>query len=219
MDRNLDYKDYTPGMKKRKKRSKPYWDDKVAKLWKNARDDERTYLSCNGSTTVKRTLRLKFVHSRGRFDKALRRAQRQYNARQQNYISALRTDNPREFWREIDKLSPDPSPPPSGVMRDDGSIATDPDEVLNRWNKIFKDCMTLTIPQCRTPSSWRASSSCPDSGKRSMMTSYGEEPRTMITRMIRMMYVTYSRHLKCWTAQLRCRKQWILFVVRVMVKR
>ena len=146
MDRNLDYKDYTPGMKKRKKRSKPYWDDEVAKLWKNARDDERTYLSCNGSTTVKRTLRLKFVHSRDRFDKALRRAQRQYNARQQNYISALRTDNPREFWREIDKLSPDarvtppppPPPPPSGVMRDDGSIATDPDEVLNRWKQDFQ---------------------------------------------------------------------------------
>ena len=119
MDRNLDYKDYTPGMKERKKRSKPYWDDEVAKLWKNARDDERAYLSCNGSTTAKRTLRLKFVHSRDRFDKALRRAQRQYNARRQNYISALRTDNPREFWREIDKLGPgarvtptDPHPHP-----------------------------------------------------------------------------------------------------------
>ena len=138
MDRNLDYKDYTPGMKKRKKRSKPYWDDEVAKMWKNARDGERAYLSCNGSTTVKRTLRLKFVHSRDRFDKVLRRAQRQYNAHQQNYISALRTDN-REFWREIDKLSPDAHvTPPSGVMRDDGSIAIDPDEVLNRWKQDFR---------------------------------------------------------------------------------
>ena len=32
MDCNLEYKDYTPGMQKRKKRSKPYWDDDLAAM-------------------------------------------------------------------------------------------------------------------------------------------------------------------------------------------
>ena len=82
-------------------RSKPYWDDELATLWKNAKDDKRAYLRCNGSTTLKRTLRLKFAHSRDRFDKALRCAQQKYNVRQQDHINALRTDNPRELCTYI----------------------------------------------------------------------------------------------------------------------
>ena len=48
MDTNLSYKDYTPGTQKRRKRSKPYWDDELAGLWAAARDCEKSYVRCKG---------------------------------------------------------------------------------------------------------------------------------------------------------------------------
>ena len=140
MDCNLEYKDYTPGMQKRKKRSKPYWDDDLAAMWSHARDCERDYLKHKGCNAAQRELRMRFIESRGEFDKALRRAQRRYNAQQQERISTLRTDNPKEFWREIRKLGPgaDDTTHPSSVISDDGTIVDDPETVLARWKRDFQ---------------------------------------------------------------------------------
>ena len=89
---------------------------------------------------MRRELRRRFTESRDMFDKALRRAQRRYNAMQQNRISELRTDNPREFWREIDKLGPDSghTSTPNSVIDEDGHVIDEPEAVLARWKRDFQ---------------------------------------------------------------------------------
>ena len=71
---------------------------------------------------------------------ALRRAQRQFTNEQRHRIDTLRTDNPREFWNEIDKLGPDrPHQNTSeSVKLSDGTITDDPDIVLQRWKDDFQ---------------------------------------------------------------------------------
>ena len=78
MDARVDYKDYSRGTKKRARRNKPYWNDDLAKLWKDARDSENAYLKSNGSTRERRHLLTHFKNKRNDFDKQLRLAQRKY---------------------------------------------------------------------------------------------------------------------------------------------
>ena len=57
MDSKLEYRDYTPGTKKRHKRYKPYWNDELAVLWSAARDTEREYIRFNGHAARRREFR------------------------------------------------------------------------------------------------------------------------------------------------------------------
>ena len=140
IEANGMYKDVTPTMRKRKKRYKPYWNDELGQLWADARDSERQYLKSKRNAKDTRDLRCEFQHKRKIFDMALRRSQRQYTNEQRQRIDTLRTDNPREFWNEIDKLGPDrPHQNTSeSVKLSDGTITDDPDIVLQRWKDDFQ---------------------------------------------------------------------------------
>ena len=140
MNNNLSYKDYSPGKMRRTKRNKPFWNDNLSELWTAAKEAERCYLQFKGRRDRKRDLRTEFITKRDQFDKALRRAQRDYNASRQIRIQKLRTDDPKSFWQEIGKLGPGASntSPPSSVQLDNGQVSDDPDIVLDKWRRDFE---------------------------------------------------------------------------------
>ena len=78
MDTCLDYTDFTPGTKSRRRRHKPYWSPALRQLWINARDAERLYMKHRGDNSERNRLRTEFHNKRKAFDKELRRAERTY---------------------------------------------------------------------------------------------------------------------------------------------
>ena len=146
MDSKLEYGDYTPGTKKCRKRYKPYWNDELALLWSAARDAEREYLRFNGHAARRRELKKEFVSQRDVFDKRLRQAKRSYEITIQTHIQGLNTQNPREFWREINKLGPSGSsnPTPESVRLANGDIISDTQQVLEKWKDDFKQLYDST---------------------------------------------------------------------------
>ena len=129
MEANCMYKDVTPTLKNAKKRrNKPYWNDKLGQLWADARDNETQYLKSKRNTKDTRDLHCEFQHKRKIFDVALRRAQQQYNNEQGQRIDTLCTDNPREFSNEKDKLGPDR---PHSNTSESVKLS---DIILQRWN-------------------------------------------------------------------------------------
>ena len=65
---------------------------------------KRSTFNFRGDRGRKRDLQTKYVSARKTFDKALRHAERQYHATKREHINQLRTDDPRHFWEEINKL-------------------------------------------------------------------------------------------------------------------
>ena len=137
MDDTLEYKDLTPGIKRRHKHSKPYWNATLKALWNEARYSEQQYLRCRDRQC--RHLKDTFIRKRHVFDKALRREERRYNIQQQEHIFKLKTDNPRAFWQELGKLGPGQklSGVSQSVILEDGSVTDDPDIVLDKWKHDF----------------------------------------------------------------------------------
>ena len=106
MDSELIYKDFTPGMKSRRKHNKPYWSHALKTLWTHARDAEKAYLTYHGNKKHRDNLRRIFCNARNAFDRELRQAERRYNAMQRDNIQQLRSSDPKAFWDAIQRLGP-----------------------------------------------------------------------------------------------------------------
>ena len=149
MDANLNYKDFTPAMKKRRRRSKPYWDENLAQKWTIARDAEKEYLSYKGNNSQRRNLRAVFTSKRDEFDKCLRQAQRRHESQKQQELHELRTDNPKEFWNQINNLGPGRSEENTAfkVKLQNGDITDDIPTVLNTWKSEFENLFNSSSQQ------------------------------------------------------------------------
>ena len=140
MDSELTFKDYTPGMRSRRKHNKPYWNDDLKELWAQARDAEKKYLKWRGDNARRNDLQHNFQYLRKQFDKELRRAERVYNAQQRDHIQQMRTDDPKRFWDAIKKLGPGNTSDMriDKVKLDDGSVSSDPEQIMNKWKHDFE---------------------------------------------------------------------------------
>ena len=140
MDSELTFKDYTPGMRSRRKHNKPYWNDDLKELWAQARDAEKKYLKWRGDDARRNDLQHNFQYLRKQFDKELRRAERVYNAQQRDHIQQMRTDDPKRFWDAIKKLGPGNTSDMriDKVKLDDGSVSSDPEQIMNKWKHDFE---------------------------------------------------------------------------------
>ena len=140
MDSDLTYKDITPGMKSRRRHNKPYWNQELRDLWVSARDAEKAYLKFHGDNSHRNTLRSVFYDRRNTFDKALRSAERRYNATQRNHIHELRTDDPKAFWKAIGKLGPGQPATHNteSVILENGSVSSDLTQVMSKWKCDFE---------------------------------------------------------------------------------
>ena len=140
MSSELEFKDYTPGMKSRRKNSKPYWNNELKILWNQARDAEKDYLKYRGENTQRNTLRCRFLNIRTHFDKELRRAERTYNASLRDNIQQLCTGDPKGFWNAIKNLGPrvNKDTHVDKVMMDDGTVSSDPEYIMGKWKRDFE---------------------------------------------------------------------------------
>ncbi|MES9882132.1 MAG: reverse transcriptase family protein [Sedimenticola sp.] len=139
MDRSLQYKDVFPNAKKRRRHiQKPWWCDEIKLLWDKTRTSESAFLKYTGTQRVKSALRREYLTARRNFDKTLRRHERQYYAAQRQRITELRTQNPKDFWAEINKLGPRRNQRSvDAVLCDDGNVSNDPKVILNKWKSDF----------------------------------------------------------------------------------
>ena len=81
-----------------------------------------------------------FKKGRNEFDKEYKRQKRLYQKTKQVEISHLNTENPKEFWSEINKLEPKRTNNniPMEIIDNDGNIVNDIDTVLNKWEQEYK---------------------------------------------------------------------------------
>jgi exonuclease III len=145
LDNQLQYKCADTKMKKHRKISKPYWNEELDSLWKNANRCQKLYLKYKGnSNEMKNKLRLTFKNAQTLFDKTLKRTARIYNRSLLNKIETLSVNNPKAFWDHLRKLGPrkDSAIPVKVVI--DNEMVTDEERVMNKWEQDFSSLYNTT---------------------------------------------------------------------------
>ena len=86
-----------------KRQPKPYWSAELQLLWKSKTQAEREFLKCRepANRVLLRDLYKRFQVS---FDKSLRKHKRKFSRGQALRLDHLQSNNPQQFWREINKL-------------------------------------------------------------------------------------------------------------------
>lgn len=139
MDNKVDYKDYTPSSNKRKRRNaKPYWNNDLRDLLIETNKAEKKYLQFKGDRRIKNELKNTFKIKRRQFDKRLRQEERKYVAQRLDNIKTFNQKNPKEFWREVNKLGPGKDTKTiDSVIMGDGSVSHNPNDILSRWKQEY----------------------------------------------------------------------------------
>ena len=106
MDKYLEIKNVNPKSCKLLKFSKPYWNDNLTVLWKNMCKYEKLFLKAKGSKLEKRNAQNLFKEARNKFDKNLRKCERNYKKQMADNIESLNGIKPQEFWKHIQNLGP-----------------------------------------------------------------------------------------------------------------
>ena len=142
----LRSKNVNPSAKHRwRHSSKPFWDENLNDLWNQLCQAESTYLAEKGIAR-RRQLKQIFKNCQRCFDKYYRKQKRQYNRNKCMEIESLRTSDPKEFWSQVRKLGPRSEKGiPMSVRLPDGSITSNIDEVLSKWEEDYKNLYNPNI--------------------------------------------------------------------------
>lgn len=126
--------------KKFRNSSKPYWNDNLSELWTDMCKAESNYLKAAQNSVNRRSLLNVFKNKQYVFDKAFKKAKRKFEREKRFNIEHLNTNNPKEFWSELEKLGPRKSTQiPMEVYDNSGNITNNTKTVLNTWKDGFKD--------------------------------------------------------------------------------
>ncbi len=107
-------------------------------LWKIAHDKELLYTRFKGKRAPKESLRQDFIASRNRFDRLLKKSQRNYRRGVLIEIERVNTSDYREFWKMLKKLGPKRKHSILWEVYDnEGQINCDKDYVLNKWKEDY----------------------------------------------------------------------------------
>ena len=124
---------------KRMKIKRPYWNDTLTDLWKIMCEKEKTFLQCDGSRNRKAALRREYGDARDKFDKTLRRSEKEYRRSVSIEIENISTTNSNEFLDKIRKLGPRTNKTiPMEIVTEDGEFSTNEQTVLDRWRRDFE---------------------------------------------------------------------------------
>ena len=131
------------------RKASQFWNDELQRLWEICCYRENIYCSyhCNGSRSdqlIKQRLRNDFKTAQSSFDKKHRQLKRQHKTKAFQSLAQLADDassNPTEIWKRLKALSePKSSRAILEIIRNDGTISTDIQEILTQWHKDFSDC-------------------------------------------------------------------------------
>ena len=127
------------GRRKFRNSSKPFWTEQLTALWSDVCTAESNYLAAPQHSQVRKHLLATFKDTQHIFDRTYRREKRRFEREKRTHIERLNTDNPREFWAELNKLGPKRNDSiPMEVYDDNGNILVDTAEVLQKWKIEFE---------------------------------------------------------------------------------
>ena len=147
MDDSIPHKDITQHTHKsgRRGRHRPYWNNNLKELWKIAFDAERKYLHYKGRQSVKNELRNVFARRRENFDRSLRRAEREYRAKQRDELCSLRNQDPRLSWERVKQMAPGGKKEKvDSVRKNDGTLFSDTGDICEAFKHTFSDIYRAT---------------------------------------------------------------------------
>ena len=120
----------------------------LSDLWKNAKQSEKLFFKAKKRNENKSTvsnLKDAFLKARNMFDKTFKKTKREHHRSWQINIENLDVNNPKQFWREIDKLKPKTKTDiPMQAFNKEGKIVHDPAEVLDIWKSDFESLFNIT---------------------------------------------------------------------------
>lgn len=133
--------------KRRQTPHKPYWSANLSELWQHMRlklEAAKQHLHLTSKRKLKRRLNfqpevLAYVQSQELFDRELRNAKRKYDAVcVENMDRLCNSKNPRDFWKEVDKLGPRTKKDLICEAVDaNGNITRDLAIVMESWRESF----------------------------------------------------------------------------------
>ena len=127
------------------RRRKPWWTDDLSKLWNTMCQNERKWTQCTDMAN-KRYLKTVFIDSRKQFDRAVQRRKRQYRQEtQQELLQTCNTGNTGDFWKIIGKIgmgSERNKDIPLEIVKEDRTITSSLNKVLNKWQTSFEELFT-----------------------------------------------------------------------------
>jgi len=92
-----------------KHKGKPWWNEHLTRLWKNARKAEKKYFKYKENKAPYQALREakeNFLQLRTSFDRTFQKCKRNYQRQWQVNVENFKCNNPASFWNEIEKLKP-----------------------------------------------------------------------------------------------------------------
>ncbi|XP_076072119.1 uncharacterized protein LOC143043825 [Mytilus galloprovincialis] len=139
MDEYMEYTDFNESTNKRKRNiGKPYWNAELQQLLLETNKTEKEFLKFKGDRRIRKQLENNYKLKRREFDKRLRQEERKYTTERLNRIKTMNTSNPKEFWREINKLGPGKENTKIDcVVLNEGGYSNDPNIILGRWKEEY----------------------------------------------------------------------------------
>lgn len=135
----------------KRKTKKPWWSDNLSELWNDQCKAEKNMLK--GQKSDCKRLRHYYVTKRKLFNRAVQRAKRQYLRQKQAEIDETESKNQSMFWKEIGKIGVGQERRktiPLEIVKPDGSVTTDKNEMLDKWRQDFESLLnpieTTTTP-------------------------------------------------------------------------
>ena len=122
-------------------RQKAWWDDELAAARLSLRDACRFWLNNKDNKILKE----KYVELQKSFDRLVRKKKRAFRKWQQANLLMKQKKNIKQFWRDIKNLGLQTigreDHIPFEILREDGSISSEENEVINKWYSCFKSLL------------------------------------------------------------------------------
>ncbi|CAC5360994.1 unnamed protein product [Mytilus coruscus] len=97
MDEKIPKAISSASKKRFRHKKKPYWNDTLATAWNKMHTKEKEFLKCTGNRYTKTAIRKDYAETRDKFDKLLRKAEREYRSAKASDFESISVNNPNEF--------------------------------------------------------------------------------------------------------------------------
>lgn len=138
MRNNIPNYDLSKPIRKRLRPRKAFWDDEVQNLWHMMHTAEQ-HLKKSENNHIRKIRHRLFKAAQYNFDKNYRQKERAFKRTQSEYFSHIETNNPKQFWQELNKLGPKKNRKiPMEVYDENNNITCNIDKVLEKWKTDFE---------------------------------------------------------------------------------
>ena len=122
------------------RKCKNFWNDELAQCWKVLCQNEKNYLNFKvrgqAEKAQKQQLLLIYKDAQKVFNNKFRFFKRKHKKQQMDDLERESVENPQKMWEKLKKLGDPPSSKAVlEIIREDGTISNDIQEILSKWYK------------------------------------------------------------------------------------